>query len=350
MAIPPTIAPAAAAPVGPPTPPTARKDIERMNPVVSFLIDLGVFWAPTAFVVYVGAMLGNIYGHLPGGALMSLSLWLGVLIGFRVLRIVKQQRYLLIERLGYNNGIKRRGLRLVIPGIDHVEDDGSFEGETRPLFDGLKDEARKEAQLIEFQDVSTGVAISYCATKANPADIEAGDWKAVAAQIARFNYEIRDPWRRADLIVDSSTRPGLEALRSDQAKLQKNGIATVAADEVRSLLVSEVGLYLRREKPIIIEDIKLSPEQVQARNLLLVGERKALEQAAEWAAPIHGAVAIMKAMDPKAVIPAATWEQSVDYAFRSRGFQVAESANLTLVGSNLGNVIPTLDVGAKGGG
>lgn len=314
----------------------------KMSRTTSFLLTLASWGLPALLAGGIGAGIGSGWDVALGAAIAFVLVWSGVFWALGV-RKISERRFVLVERLGKFHSVKCSGLRWLHPWFDRAEPEETFEAVNLSLF---KD-GGQIADLIDFQDISTKVKITYVGTIADPEQIARENWRTVDKQVAFFTYNNTDPWKRIDTIVDSAVRPLLEGYRSDLAKTDKLQIANDAAKSIRDILIQEVGFYLAYDKAIVIEDIALTPAQVALRDLQLEGEQRALETAARVQGPVNGIAAVVKAAQDHQ--QQMTWDQGTELVFRQLSLEaMTKIPNVTFVAGGVNDVVRTLDVGNSG--
>jgi regulator of protease activity HflC (stomatin/prohibitin superfamily) len=290
-----------------------------------------IVWILPAFISTLVGISVGVWGAGVGLAFV----WLGFCV-FQGSIIVKQQEFVVIERLGRFLTVYFHGWHVRVIGVDRVRASGELRAKRIQLY------ADEKGSKMDFSDASAPIDASMWYQIGDPADIATGTWDKVAEAIRAWVYTYEKPEERIYNLVDGELRPLFQRKKIDQANQDRNGIA----DEVMDAIVPEMvkfGAYApSSKKRLIIEDIDLPPEIIEMRSLVLKGQKRAEESENEAA----GYWKAIKAIQGQLHV---TVEEARSIYETQRGLSTLERTKptLTLVGKDLANVLGTINLGKQ---
>ena len=273
-----------------------------------------------------------------GAGLGLAFVWLGFCI-FQGSIIVKQQEYVVIERLGKFLTVYFRGWHVRVIGVDRIRTTGDLLAKQLLLYTDPKGN-----QLINFKDTSAPIDASIWYQIGNPDDIAADTvdgWRRIAKAVKAWVYTYANPEKRIDDLVDSALRPKFQEGSIEDANKSKDSIA----DGVREEILPEMemfGAYAPKGKKfLVIENIKLPEEVIKLREMALEGQKRAEENVSE-AAGYWGAI---KAIQDNLKVDA---KEARSIYETQRGLDTLRETKpvMTLVGKDFGTVLGTLNLGS----
>jgi hypothetical protein len=224
-------------------------------------------WGAPAFALFIiGIGLGGFIHARIGLALFLMLIWTACFVSIGI-RLAGTQEFFVVERLGSYFGMKKRGINfMVLPGIiDQVKSHGTFAAQEIELY---TDEASNE---IDFTDASAPIDASAWFHIADPDAVLHGRWGEVREQVYCYTYSVGNAPKRIAQLFEGALSPILQSKTIGEA--QKNGTedGKHAADIAAPGLV-EIGVFPRKQQPIIIHDIEVPPKIIELRNERLEGE------------------------------------------------------------------------------
>lgn len=259
--------------------------------------------------------------------------WLGSCI-FWGSMIIKQQEFVVIERLGRFKTVYFRGWHVRVVGVDSIRDSGDLRAKRLELYADVK------APDMDFADASAGVDASIWYQIGNPEDIAKGNWEEVAEAVKAWVYTYQKPEGRIYNLVDGELRPLFQAKNIDQASTDRNGIADMVMNAIEGEM-HKLGAYSPTDgKRLTIEDIELPPEVIGLREMALEGKKRA-EEAENEAGGYWKAISIIR--DKLGI----TTQEARSIYETQRGLDTLREVKptLTLVGKDLGGVLGTINLG-----
>lgn len=262
--------------------------------------------------------------------------WLGFCIHQGMI-IVKQQEFVVIERLGKFLTVYFRGWHVRIIGVDRIRANDSLRAKRLQLYEDEK------AAEIDFKDASAEIDASIWYQIGNPADIlqatKNGNWDNVANSVKAWVYTYEKPEERIDNLADGGLRPLFQQKSIDQASEERDGIADKVMNDIAQEM-AKFGAYPPSDgKRLVIEDIKLPDEVVRLRELVLEGQKRAEESEKEAAGYWKAIKAIQDNLN-------VTVEEARKIYETQRGLNVLEKTKpaMTLVAKDLTGVLINLGV------
>ncbi|MBU6388672.1 hypothetical protein KGQ72_02280 [Patescibacteria group bacterium] len=271
-----------------------------------------------------------------GAGLGLAFVWLGFCI-FQGSIIVKQQEFVVIERLGKYLTVYFRGWHVRVIGVDRIRATGDLLAKQLLLYTDPKGD-----QLINFKDTSAPIDASIWYQIGNTADIDAENWVSVAKAVKAWVYTYDNPGKRIDDLVDSALRPKFQEGSIEEANKSKDSIANSVRDEV--LPEMEIfGAYAPKGKKfLVIENIKLPEEVIRLREMALEGEKRAEESKNEARGYWQAIKEIQKELDVSVQEARGIYENQ-------RGLDTLRETKpaMTLIGKDLGGVLGTINLGSR---
>lgn len=250
---------------------------------------------------------------------------------------MKQQEFVVIERLGKFLTVYFRGWHVRIIGVDRIRANDSLRAKRLQLYEDEK------AAEIDFKDASAEIDASIWYQIGNPADIlqatKNGNWDNVANSVKAWVYTYEKPEERIDNLADGGLRPLFQQKSIDQASEERDGIADKVMNDIAQEM-AKFGAYPPSDgKRLVIEDIKLPDEVVRLRELVLEGQKRAEESEKEAAGYWKAIKAIQDNLN-------VTVEEARKIYETQRGLNVLEKTKpaMTLVAKDLTGVLINLGV------
>ncbi len=292
-----------------------------------------VWYVPMAIAITVGRVL-QVWGLGYGLAFA----WLGFCIYAGSL-VLREQEFAVIERNGVYRTVYFRGWHIRVIGVDTIRKYGDMRASEYELY------SDDRATEIDFTDgVSAPVVVKLWWRIGNPGHAAVGkeDWKELTEAVQRWTYRYQDARIRAFSLVDAELRPRLQAKTSDQASVDRNGIADETVAAIRDSF-EEIGIYEPTgKKLLVIEDIAFSEEVIRARQEVLVGDKRAKEMEAESSGYWKAIKSISEHLN-------ISTEEARKIYETQRGLDALREIkpSMNLVGKDVGSVLATLNLGSK---
>lgn len=290
---------------------------------------LFIIWFIPAIVSIGIGISANAWGVGLGLAFV----WLGSCI-FLGSIIVKQQEYVVIERLGKFLTVYFRGWHVRVVGVDRVRANGELSAKQLQMYTDLKGN-----QKINFQDASATIDASIWYQVGNPDDIRNEHWTNVAKAVKAWVYNYANPIGRIDNLADSALRPEFQKLKIEDANGQKDTIADTVKNEIL-LEMERFGAYPPSDKKfLVIENIQLPDDIVKLRELALEGTKRAQEAENEAGGYWKAIKAVQDNLGVSVAEARSVYETQ-------RGLDTLEKIQpkLTLVGNNLKGVLGNINL------
>lgn len=271
--------------------------------------------------------------------------WIAIVVAIGV-RIVPQAEVWGVERLGQYHRMLRSGIRILLfPNlVDQIKESNkaSLKDERLDLY---KDEVNNK---FDFTNGSAAVKVQVWHRLAQR-DENGGD--TTEENLQKWLYAKTNPTGWIEEQLDDFIRPQLQECSIDEAQIKKQSVAQMAKEEARSVnginITGSVGREIGR---LLITDIVLPQDVIDARTETLKGQREAQKTQAIGKGYVGAILAIMK--DAAEAGNPITWEQALEVFDKQRALETIgrTGANITLVGQDVGGILKTLEVGNKGGG
>ncbi len=327
------------------------KDMQPAPRAESLKTDVATWLLPSLVLCGLGGWAGS-YGDVGIGTAVLLECsWTAAFIALG-LRIIHQQYFLVIERLGRFNSVKYSwdaislfflkdtGLVWINPFFDKIKLRECFSARAFPLY---KNDKQAE---IDFTDASAPITAKAWYSIANPVDVANEDSDEVTRQVALWSYRYDDPRERAGAIFDGALRPLLQAMSIDDVQTKGDEVCEQAVQAARPILAG-LGAYPVSSKALIIDDVALPATVIAIREKKLEGEKLAAQAEEQFQGPARAINGIIKAAEALG--------HTIDFE-TARGImqqtQILEAignskANISFVAPDMPGVLKTIAVGKK---
>ena len=291
----------------------------------------------------LGVIIGNAFGSLGfiwffDGAMV----WATILLVTGI-QFVPQTEVWGVERFEQYHRMLRSGMRFILlPGfIDRVKEANKVSLKDQRL-DLYKDEANNQFDFLNGSaPVKVQVWYHLVQRDADGKDV-------LEKNLLKWLYAKSDPPNWIEEQLDDFIRPEMQGYTIDEAQTKKQSVATMAKNETRRVngidLEGALGVEVGR---LLITDIVLPQDVIDARTETLKGEREAQKRAAIGKGYGDAIAAIMKAAKDSG--KDLSWEEAQALFEKQSGLETIgrTGANITLVGENVGGVLKTLDIGNR---
>lgn len=318
------------------------RNTERTSGITNHLVPI---------VIIAGCLVFGFLGIAIGGAFGSTSPWnfaTGAVIWITMLIIlgiqfVPQAEVWGVERFEQYHRMLRSGMQFILlPGfIDRVKETNKVSLKDQRL-DLYKDEINNQ---FDFLDGSAPVKVQVWFHLVQK---DAGGKNVLEENLVKWLYAKTDPRNWIEEQLDDYIRPEMQRYTIDEAQVKKQSVAKMARDEMKNVngidIEGALGVKVGR---LLITDIVLSQDVIDARTETLKGEREAQRRAAVGKGYGDAIVAIISSA--KASGKDITWEDAQTLFEKQSGLETIgrTGANITLVGENVGGVLKTLDIGNR---
>lgn len=213
--------------------------------------------ALAAHLFFVGALFAISYTITQQFSLSivgSLILWFAIYVSWG-LSVIREKEFVVIERAGKFLRVKFAGPLLSIfpPLVDRVRGPVSLKYQSFELYP--KDADGKRVK-INFKDISASavVKVNFAVTRLVFGEAEK-NYDPVP-DIIRFTYYHGDPIEYVRSIMDKFLRIHLECGTHDSFQHRRDLVSTALhSDEGVHSALAEVGVYLSKNEPLVIQDI-----------------------------------------------------------------------------------------------
>lgn len=291
----------------------------------------------------LGVIIGNAFGSLSFlWFLNGAAIWVTLLLVMGV-QFVPQAEVWGVERFEQYHRMLRSGMRFILlPGfIDRVKETNKVSLKDQRL-DLYKDETNNQ---FDFLNGSAPVKVQVWFHLVQK---DASGKNVLEENLVKWLYAKADPHNWIEEQLDDFIRPEMQKYTIDEAQTKKQSVATMAKNEMKSVngidLEGAIGVEVGR---LLITDIVLSQDVIDARTETLKGEREAQKRAAVGKGYGDAIAAIISAA--KASGKDISWEDAQALFEKQSGLETIgrTGANITLVGENVGGVLKTLDIGNR---
>lgn len=311
---------------------------------IRILISFVFFAIPT---IILSALISLFLIRIRGQELYS-SLIIGLIIAASInytinfiygFHINQPQEWEIVERFGIILRVCTGGWRVIIPLIDKVVARGGFAFKQSRLFGDSEEK-------INFVGASASVEAYgfWCVGMpySQRGNMSRKEWrKCIQDDVFNFHYSYEgSPEIRVITVLEGHLRPELQKRTLQEAQTDKTTLLVDVLKEVTPILQS-MGVYLKNEYPLVVEDIVLPPEIVELRQKVLDGEMEAAGAIAKSLGYYKPIVDIAHALN-------ITTAEAMQFFLTNRGLETVTKlrANVTLVSSDLKNIMPMIGVGA----
>lgn len=303
----------------------------------------------------LGILIGIPFGEPVGLGIASAIAGVGILYGAALYRgSVRNNEFAVVERLGKYWDVKFAGLRLAFPFIDRVRENYNFFGFDVELFLDATDPKGEKRVRMNFRDgASAPVDTSAWLQIGNPGATR----DELREDVLKWTYTVLKEEREERLIeiCASALRPELEKLSLEEVEVGTTAGSTVA-DAVRLAIQNveidlfALGVHFTPGKGIVIRGLELPSEIVAIRELVLTGQKRALEMEAAssgyWSSIQEIINAAAKANPP--INLSADKAQEIFERQIALGVIKEAKANITFIASDIDAVTRAIIAGVKG--